>query len=135
MNFPDNALNIEHVQHQDLVERSYLSATTFGQLVFPCGQIPICPDGSIPEAIEDQTRVCLDNLERSLIRCGSGLDKILQITVYLSNKEEFDSYDSAWCERFAGIPRPPRATIFVADFRGNKRIEISAIAARECEGK
>lgn len=122
--------HIEHVAHVDGVDRSYVAATTLGALVFPCGQIPMLADGSIPEDIETQTRVCLDNLEQTLLRCDSGLDRILQITVYLAEKEEFEAYDVAWRERFAGIPRPPRTSIFVADFRGTKRIEISAIAVR-----
>ncbi len=121
---------INHIEHADGVERSYVAATTLGDLVFPCGQIPALPDGSIPEDIESQTRTCLDNLERTLVRCGSGLDRILQITVYLADKNEFDAYDAAWRERFTGRPRPPRTSIFVADFRGTKRIEISAIAVR-----
>jgi len=121
---------IEHIAHVDGVERSYVAATTLGDLVFPCGQIPMLPDGSIPEDITNQTRVCLDNLEKTLLRCGSGLDRILQITVYLAKKEEFEAYDLAWRERFAGMPRPPRTSIFVADFRGTKRIELSAIAVR-----
>jgi len=121
---------INHVAHVDGVERSYVAATTLGDLVFPCGQIPMLADGSIPEDIESQTKVCLDNLEATLLRCGSGLDRILQITVYLAKKEEFEAYDAAWRERFAGMPRPPRTSIFVADFRGTKRIEISAIAVR-----
>ncbi|MCF8531265.1 MAG: RidA family protein [Candidatus Nanopelagicales bacterium] len=127
--------NIEHVDHADGVERSYLAATTFGHLVFPCGQIPTLPDGTTPEGIAEQTRACLDNLERSLQRCGSGLGKILQITVYLADPADFEDYDAAWRERFTGIPRPPRTSIFVAAFRGTKRIEISAIAVRESGGE
>jgi len=127
--------HINHVDHVDGKERSYSAATTLGNLVFPCGQIPTLPDGSIPADIAGQTKACLDNLEQALVRCGSGLDHILQITVYLANKEEFDAYDAAWCERFTGMPRPPRTSIFVADFRGTKRIEISAIAVRSSGAK
>jgi 2-iminobutanoate/2-iminopropanoate deaminase len=135
MNPAEESTQINHIQHEDLVERSYLAATTFGHLVFPCGQIPSLPDGSIPEEIGEQTRACLDNLERTLVRCGSSLDKILQVTVYLAKKEEFDAYDLAWRERFAGLPRPPRTSIFVAGFRGTKRIELSAIAVLGGGGK
>jgi len=135
MNPLGESMEINHIQHADSVERSYLAATTFGQLVFPCGQIPTLPDGSIPATIGDQTRACIDNLESVLIQCGSGLDRILQVTVYLADKGEFDAYDLAWRERFTGLPRPPRTSIFVADFRGTKRIELSAIAVSGGGGK
>jgi 2-iminobutanoate/2-iminopropanoate deaminase len=55
----------------------------------------------------------------------------MRFRVRSAEKEEFEAYDLAWRERFAGMPRPPRTSIFVADFRGAKRIEISAIAVRE----
>ena len=74
-------------------------------------------------------------LEASLVRAGSSLSRILQITVYLAKMQEFEEYDAAWRERFSGHPLPPRTTLFVAGFRGDKRIELTAIAAEGTRGE
>jgi len=124
-------MTIERLDHADGVARSYIRATTLGRVVYPCGQIPTRPDGSTPEGIGQQTTVCLDNLERVLVRAGSGLGSLLQVTVYLADQGDFDEYDRAWRERLAEVALPPRTTVFVSGFRGEKRIELTAVAALE----
>jgi len=124
---------ITRLDHADGKPRSYPAATLLGDLVFPCGQIPVTAEGITPETIAEQTVVCLDNLEATLIRAGSSLDAILQITVYLAAIEDFEAYDEAWRNRFGQFPLPPRTTLFVQGFRGQKRIELSAIAHRHGE--
>lgn len=124
---------ITRLDHADGKPRSYPAATLLGDLVFPCGQIPVTAEGITPETIAEQTVVCLDNLEATLIRAGSSLDAILQITVYLAAIDDFEAYDEAWRNRFGQFPLPPRTTLFVQGFRGQKRIELTAIAHRNGE--
>ena len=124
---------ITRLDHADGKPRSYPAATLLADLVFPCGQIPVKSDGTTPATISEQTVVCLDNLEATLIRAGSSLDAILQITVYLAAIEDFEAYDEAWRNRFGKYSLPPRTTLFVQGFRGEKRIELTAIAHRHGE--
>ncbi len=124
---------ITRLDHADGKPRSYPAATLLADLVFPCGQIPVTADGTTPETIAEQTVVCLDNLEATLLRAGSSLDAILQITVYLAAIDDFEAYDEAWRNRFGQFPLPPRTTLFVQGFRGQKRIELTAIAHRHGE--
>jgi len=124
---------ITRLDHADGKPRSYPAATLLADLVFPCGQIPVTADGITPETIAEQTVVCLDNLEATLLRAGSSLDAILQITVYLAAIDDFEAYDEAWRNRFGQFPLPPRTTLFVQGFRGQKRIELTAIAHRHGE--
>jgi 2-iminobutanoate/2-iminopropanoate deaminase len=124
---------ITRLDHADGKPRSYPAATLLGDLVFPCGQIPVTAEGITPETIAEQTVVCLDNLEATLMRAGSSLDAILQITVYLAAIDDFEAYDEAWRNRFGQFPLPPRTTLFVQGFRGQKRIELTAIAHRNGE--
>lgn len=121
---------ITRLDHADGKPRSYPAATMLADLVFPCGQIPVDYEGQTPNTIQEQTRLCLDNLEATLNRAGSSLGSILQITVYLKNIDDFEAYDQAWRERFGSHPLPPRTTLFVAGFRGQKLIELTAIAHR-----
>lgn len=122
--------DITYLAHADGSSKSYVAGTVYRGLVFPCGQVPVDANGTTPEGIEAQTRQCLDNLQASLERADSGADRILQITVYLADQADFEAYDATWRAWFADCALPPRTTIFVAGFRGTKRIELTAVAAQ-----
>lgn len=122
---------ITHVNHSDGVARSYSAATNWGGLVFPCGQVPYRSDGSVPSGIESQTKLCLENLASALENANSSINHLLQVTVFLSVITDFEKYDIAWRDFFSEKSLPPRTTVFVSGFRGDKRIEISSIAAKK----
>lgn len=126
---------VHRVEHADQANKSYHRATLAGDFVFPCGQIPVDSAGNTPETIGQQTRLVIDNLEQVLLECGSSLDAVVQVTVFLSSVDDFDDYDAAWRERFGADRLPPRTTLFVAGFRGAKRIELTAIAAKTSAGE
>ena len=73
--------------------------------------------------------VALDNLEGVLAQAGSSLAHVLKLTVFLADLDEFDAYDAAYRARLSEVTLPPRTTVQVARFRGEKRIEIDAVAA------
>lgn len=125
---------IERLQHVDEKPKSYLAASIYNGVVYPCGQIPVDSEGNTPAGIADQTRVVLDNLSAALERAQSSADRILQITVYLADRADFEDYDQAWRGWFGDHPLPPRTTVFVAGFRGAKRIEVTAVAASGAVG-
>jgi 2-iminobutanoate/2-iminopropanoate deaminase len=120
-----------HIDHADGLTRSYSAATNWGGLVFPCGQVPYQEDGSVPVGIKLQTIQCLENLSAALAHANSSIHNLLQVTVFLSDQKDFDEYDSAWREFFGTSKLPPRTTVFVSGFRGEKRIEISSIATKK----
>jgi 2-iminobutanoate/2-iminopropanoate deaminase len=122
-------VGVSRRDHTDGVPRSYTASASHDGVVWACGQVPRRADGSIPDSIEDQVEVALDNLEAVLTDAGSSLALLLKVTVFLRDLEEFGAYDAAYCTRLAGVPLPPRTTVQVAGFRGDKRIEIDAIAA------
>lgn len=115
--------------HADGVPRSYTASATHGGVVWACGQVPRRADGSVPVSIEEQVRVTIDNLEAVLSDAGASLATIVKMTVFLADLDEFAAYDAAYRDRLAGGPLPPRTTVQVARFRGDKRIEIDAVAA------
>ncbi|MGH3349701.1 MAG: RidA family protein [Nocardioides sp.] len=120
---------VVHRDHADGVPRSYLASATHGGVVWACGQVPRRADGSVPGSIEEQVGVTIDNLEAVLRDAGASLATVLKMTVFLADLDEFDSYDAAYRARLDGNPLPPRTTVQVARFRGEKRIEIDAVAA------
>lgn len=122
-------LGVVHRDHADGVSRSYVASATHGGVVWACGQVPRREDGSVPDSIGEQVGVTIDNLEAVLQDAGASLATVLKMTVFLADLDEFDAYDAAYRDRLNGHPLPPRTTVQVARFRGDKRIEIDAVAA------
>jgi len=107
----------------------YSQAIKAAGLVFVSGQLGLAPGGSdiVGPAIEEQTSQILDNLEAILTEAGSGLDRIVKTTVFLTNLSDFQGMNSVYAERVGAIP-PARSTIEVAALPSGALVEIEAIA-------
>jgi enamine deaminase RidA (YjgF/YER057c/UK114 family) len=93
-------------------------------------QIPLLADGSMPDGIEEQTHAILANLETALARAGSGLTKVLHLTVYFRDLDDRAAFNEIYRSRFLP-PRPVRCAIQVAPFgRRAMLLELTAVAAR-----
>ena len=99
------------------------------QLVFTAGQIPIDPaTGSlITGPIEDQTRRVLDNVKAVLEAAGSGLERAVKMTVFLTDFSNFQRMNAVYAEYFPGSP-PARSAVQVSALPLGAEIEIEAIA-------
>ncbi|MFE4835754.1 RidA family protein [Arthrobacter sp. NPDC056691] len=120
---------IARTQFTDGKPRSYSASATTGGIIYLCGQIPAREDGTVDADIAGQVTQAFDNLEAALKDAGSSLSHLLKLTVFLADLDEFDAYNAAYLTRLSGHPLPPRTTVQVARFRGEKRIEIDAVAA------
>ena len=63
-----------------------------------------------------------------LVAAGSGLDRVLQMTIYVSDIELWGGVNTAY-SRVMGSHRPARAVVPVKDLHYGYQIEIQAIAA------
>jgi 2-iminobutanoate/2-iminopropanoate deaminase len=64
----------------------YSQAARSGGWVFVSGQLPIDPvTGRIDPSITEQTGQVLDNLENILVAAGSKLERVIKVTVYISD--------------------------------------------------
>jgi 2-iminobutanoate/2-iminopropanoate deaminase len=120
---------ITRTQFTDGKPRPYSASAATGGIIYLCGQIPARTNGTVPADIAGQVKQTLNNLEAALEQAGSDLSHLLKLTVYLADLDEFDDYNAAYLTRLTGHPLPPRTTVQVARFRGEKRIEIDAVAA------
>ena len=107
----------------------YSHAVAAGGFVFVSGQLPIAPDGTkIADAsFEDQCRQVLDNVARALIAAGSGIDKLVQVRVYVTDIAlwpQFNTVYAAWI----GNARPARAVVPVPTLHYGFKIEVEAVA-------
>ncbi|MDC7787524.1 RidA family protein [Rhodoplanes sp. TEM] len=107
----------------------YSHAVTAGGFVFVAGQLPIAPDGTkLADApFEAQARQVLANVAAALAGAGSGIDRLVQVRVYvtdIANWPAFDALYAAW----AGASRPARAVVPVPQLHYGFLVEVEATA-------
>ena len=99
----------------------------FGDLIFVSGQGPIDQNGKVvPGDAKSQTRTTLENFRRVLVAAQSGLEYVLQTTVYLSDLNDYSEMNEAYSTFFPD-PKPARATVR-ADLLYGMKVEIQGIA-------
>ena len=107
----------------------YSQGIITGNLVFTAGQIPIDPEtGELVEhRIEIQTRRALLNIKAILEESGSGMEKIVKTTVFLSDMTNFAKMNEIYKEFFSD-DFPARSAVQVARLPKDAMVEIEAIA-------
>ena len=97
------------------------------------GEIPgLIRDGAgsvIGHDIEVQTRACIQNVKTILEEAGSSLEKVLDVTVYLTDMQgDFDRFNRVYAEYF-GMVQPTRTTVGVDSLPTPISVELKVIAA------
>jgi len=108
----------------------YPHARRVGDLLFLSGIGPRQPGtNAIPEGIEAQTRATFENIRAILEAAGSSLDKILDVTVYLTDmKRDFDRFNRTYAECLGDV-KPTRTTVGVDSLPTPISVELKVIAA------
>ena len=94
-------------------------------------QIPVQADGSLELGdITTQCECTLQALKVALERAGSSMDRVLHLTIYLTDMADRAAFNEVY-QRFFKKPWPVRAAVGVASlaFEG-MRVEVTAMAAR-----
>ena len=107
----------------------YSQAVATAGMVFTAGQIPINPSSGKIEAetIEDQTRQVLRNIDGLLRASGSGLNRIVKMTVFMTDLGDFQKMNGVYAEFFPSDP-PARSAVQVVALPLGVQIEMEAVA-------
>lgn len=108
----------------------YSQGIRAGNMVFASGQIPLDPTTGIKVEgeIEDEARQVLANLKAVLEAAGSGMDRVVKATVYLTDLGLFPRVNAIYAEAFTVDPAPARVTVGVSALPLGAQVEIDAIA-------
>ena len=107
----------------------YSQAIRAGGLVFVSGQLALTPGAHeiAVDGIAAQTEQVFANLRAILEEAGSGLERIVKTTVYLTNLDDFQGMNEVYRRHVGDVP-PARATVEVAALPSGGLVEIEAIA-------
>jgi len=107
----------------------YSQGYIHNDMVFVSGQLPLKPesDKKEPGEIEQQTRQCLQNVSEILKVAGSDLNKVLKVTIYISDITLWDQVNKVYAE-VMGEHKPARAVVPTRDLHFGCKVEIEAVA-------
>ena len=102
----------------------YSAAVLTADLCFVSGKI-----GERGGTIEHEIETAIDAVERQLGEVGLGMSHVVQVTVYLTDMDDYPTLNRIYAGRFSR-PYPARAVVEVRRLPGEARVEIQTIARR-----
>lgn len=121
-------MKIIHTEKAPAAVGPYSQAIITGGLVFTSGQIALDPaTGAIMgETIEEQTELVMSNLGAVLEAAGSGFEKAVKCTCFLSDMGNFAAFNAVYGKYFTG--KPARSCVAVKTLPKNVLVEVETIA-------
>jgi 2-iminobutanoate/2-iminopropanoate deaminase len=107
----------------------YSQAIKFNNLVFSSGQIAIDSDTGnfIGGDIREQTKQTIRNIQNILEAAGSDILKVIKVTVYLKDINEFTAMNEVY-EEYFGKSKPARSTAESPHLPKDAKIEMDVVA-------
>ena len=107
----------------------YSQAIKAGGWIYLSGQIPISPETNqlVTGTIEEQAELVLNNAKAVLEAAGASLDKVVKVTVYLADMDDFARVNEVYSTFFPSDP-PARAAVQVARLPKDVGIEVDMVA-------
>ena len=109
----------------------YSQAILAGNMLFTSGQLGLDPaTGALPEGIEEQARLSLQNVGAILEEAGFRKTDVIKTVIFLKNMSDFAAVNELYAG-FFGEHKPARSCVEVARLPKGGLIEIEVVARRE----
>ena len=107
----------------------YSQAIRAGDFVFTAGQLGLDPSTGefAADDVAGQAERALANLAAILDAAGSGLDRLVKVTVFLAEISDWPAVNEVYA-RMVPEPFPARSAFAVKDLPKGARVEIEAVA-------
>ena len=107
----------------------YSPAIIHNGIIYVSGQLPLDAKGEAQlGTIEEQTTLCLKNIETILKASGSSLDRILKVNVFIADIGNWAKFNETY-SKILGEHRPARVVVPCNTLNRGCGIEIDCIAA------
>ena len=106
----------------------YSQAVIYKDMIYLSGQGAVDPVTNQLKTgtIEKEAKLTLENLKIIMEAAGSSLDKILQVSVYLTDSREYARFNDVYRKYFKD-PLPARTCVEVKNLPFGARIEIDTV--------
>ena len=112
----------------------YSHAVEIDGWVFCAGQIAsdlVYDPATLPEGIEAQTEIVMNNLRRVLEGVGLGLEHVVSARVFLTEfARDYRRMDAVYAGYFTANARPARTCVGVSGLAADALVEIDVISRR-----
>lgn len=107
----------------------YSPGVVHNGVVYVAGQLPINANGEVQlTTIEEQTTLCMHNIEQILLAANSSLRHILKVNVFVSDIALWPGINAAY-SKIMGSHKPARIVIPCNALNYGCGVEIDCIAA------
>ena len=120
---------VVHTQAAPKAIGPYSQAVRSNGMIYLSGQLGLDPATGqlVSGGVEEQTRRALANLLAVLEAAGSGLDRVVKTTVFLTDMGKFAEMNAIYGEYFSEQP-PARSAVQVSALPKGAAVEIECIA-------
>ena len=121
-------LEVIHTDKGPAAIGPYSQAIKAGGFVYVSGQLPFVPEtGELLEGtVAQKCAQAAKNIAAILEAAGSGMDKVVKTTVFLTDLADFAEVNAAYAKHF--VSTPARECVQVAALPKGSVLEISVIA-------
>lgn len=108
----------------------YSQGIIYKDLIFISGQFSIDPITGDKKhgTIEQETQQILENIESILKEAGSSKDKVLKVTLFISDISLWNKVNEVYSS-FFGEHKPARSVVPAGELHYGFKVEVEAIAA------
>jgi len=121
-------MRIIKTEKMPAVKGHYSPVIEHNGMLYISGQIPTDPvSGQVPGSIEEQVKVVFSKIELLLKESGSSLNKVLQVRIFLTDIDLWDTVNTVYAGIF-GNHKPARCVIPVGKLHYGSLLEVEAVA-------
>lgn len=108
----------------------YSQAVMTDTMVYCSGQIPLTSAGVMIDGdVTAQTIQVFENIKALLAVAGSSFEKVVKVTVFLTDMGDFAAMNAVYSQHFTSSP-PARSTVQVVRLPRDAKVEIEVTALR-----
>lgn len=121
-------MKIIKTERMPAVKGHYSPVVEHGGILYLSGQIPVDPEkGTVPETIEEQTKLVLAKIDLLLRESGSSRNQVLQVRIFLTDISLWDQVNKVYGEFFKDH-KPARCIVPAGKLQYGCLIEAEATA-------
>lgn len=83
---------------------------------------------TLPAGIEDQARLCFENLRAILVEGGCDLGDVVKLTVFLTSESYREAVNVCWNQCYPDPEHRPARHAIVMPLRGGMLVQLEALA-------